>query len=161
METIISNPGCHHLAENVFWNLDVDDLRICAQINQSCKQILQHPIFCLRKLKHLSKKNKKAWIKDIQSVKNSDKRIAITPYLQWNLKKEAFLDLPCYSSPAVQDDLRKKIKEICKKKELSDEDLEIFQIMAPLTDNPNAPDGDGNGETPIYWAASNGHTEMS
>ena len=33
--------------------------------------------------------------------------------------------------------------------------------MAPLTDNPNAPDGDGNGETPIYWAASNGHTEMS
>ena len=115
----------------------------------------------MRKLKHLSKKNKKAWIKDIQSVKNSDKGIAIISYLQWNLKKEGFLDLPCYSSPAVQDDLRKKIIEICKKKELSDEDLEIFKIMAPLTDNPNAPDGDGNGETPIYWAASNGHTEMS
>ena len=115
----------------------------------------------MRKLKHLSKKNKKAWIKDIQSVKNSDKGIAIISYLQWNLKKEAFLDLPCYSSPAVQDDLRKKIIEICKKKELSDEDLEIFKIMAPLTDNPNAPDGDGNCETPIYWAASNGHTEMS
>ena len=32
METIISNPGCHHLAENVFWNLDIDDLKVCAQI---------------------------------------------------------------------------------------------------------------------------------
>ena len=41
METIISNPGLHHLAEKVFWNLDGEDLKICAQMNQSCKQILQ------------------------------------------------------------------------------------------------------------------------
>ena len=30
--------------------------------------------------------------------------------------------------------------------------------MAPLTDNPNAPDE--YGITPIYWAANNGHTEI-
>ena len=41
MEKIMNNPGLQHLAENVFWNLDVEDLKICAQINQSCKQILQ------------------------------------------------------------------------------------------------------------------------
>ena len=54
MEKIIKNPGLQHLAEEVFWNLDVEDLKICAQINQSCKQILQNPIFCLSKLSELS-----------------------------------------------------------------------------------------------------------
>ena len=57
MEEILRNPGLQHLAEEVFWNLDVEDLKICAHINQSCKQILQHPIFCLRKFEHLSKEN--------------------------------------------------------------------------------------------------------
>ena len=37
MEKIITNTGVQHLAENVFWNLQVEDLKICAQINQSCK----------------------------------------------------------------------------------------------------------------------------
>ena len=44
MDTIINNPGLQHLVEKVFWNLDVEDLKICAHINQSCKQILQNPI---------------------------------------------------------------------------------------------------------------------
>ena len=35
---------------------------------------------------------------------------------------------------------------------------EIFKILAPLTDNPNAPDE--GGRTPIYKAAMNGHTEI-
>ena len=35
---------------------------------------------------------------------------------------------------------------------------EIVKILAPLTDNPNAPDK--SGETSIYWAAQNGHTEI-
>ena len=35
---------------------------------------------------------------------------------------------------------------------------EIIKILAPLTDNPNAPDI--NGFTPIYMAAWNGYTEI-
>ena len=176
METIISNPGLHHLVEKVFWNLDGEDLRICAQINQSSKQILQHPIFFLRKFRGLSKKNRENWIKVIQSVKTSDEGIAIMSYLQWNLKKEVFVDLPCYSSPAVQDDFRKRIWEICEKISrstyekfkkiyadrqdliLSHEDIEVVKILAPLTDNLNAPDE--HGKTPIYLAAYNGHIEI-
>ena len=42
--------------------------------------------------------------------------------------------------------------------ELSDEDTEIVKILAPLTNNPNAPDE--HGKTPIYWAAHEGHTEI-
>ena len=34
-------PSSDHFAEKVFWNLDGEDLRICVQMNQSCKQILQ------------------------------------------------------------------------------------------------------------------------
>ena len=47
MEKIISSPGLQHLAEKVFWNLDIEDLKICAQINQSCKQILEDAMFWL------------------------------------------------------------------------------------------------------------------
>ena len=36
--------------------------------------------------------------------------------------------------------------------------VEIVRILAPLTGNPNAPDG--YGQTPLYWAAQNGHTEI-
>ena len=89
----MSNPGLQHLAEKVFWNLDVEDLKICAQINQSCEQILQNPIFCLSKFEYLSMENQKDWINVIQSVKNSDIGIAIISYLKWNLKKDVFVDL--------------------------------------------------------------------
>ena len=160
MEKIISNPGLQHLAENIFWNLDAKDLKICAQINQSCKQILQNPIFCLRKFEHLSKENRKDWIKVIQSVKNSDKGIAIISYLKWNLKKDAFVDLSCYSSPNVQAEFRNKIGKIIKKEEFCNEDMEIVQILAPLTDNPIAHYENGDKRTPIYHAAYSGHMEL-
>ena len=155
MEKIIRNPGLQHLAEEVFWNLNVEDLKVCAQINQSCKQILQNPIFCLRKCEHLSKENQNEWIKVIQSVKNSDKGIAVISYVKWNLKKDKFVDLPCYSNPAVQNDFRKKILEFCM---YGLGHTEIVKILAPLTDNPNAPNKNGN--TLILYAASNGHTEI-
>ena len=75
------------------------------------------------------------------------------------------MDLPCYSSSAIQDYFRKRTLKICKKIErLSHEDYEIVNIMALLTENPYAPDEygrtpihwdapDRNGKTPIYWAA--------
>ena len=59
------------------------------------------------------------------------------------MKKEALVDLPRFSSPAVQDDFRKIILESSTKEKSSDEDMEIVKILAPLTDNPNAPDEDG------------------
>ena len=130
METIIKNPGLQHLVEKVFWNLDPEELKICAHINQSCKQILQNPVFCLRKLEHLSKENQNDWIKAIQSVKSSSEGIAIISYLQWNWKKDV-MDVPCYSSPVVQVDFRKKIWECCRKQDSSDENTEMVKILTP------------------------------
>ena len=150
MESIINNPGLQHLAERIFLNLDTEHLKICRLINQSCKQILENPFFWLKKFKNLSKENQKDWIKILKEVKNSEKIHAIISYLQWNLKKEAVsaiaVDLQCYTSPAVQDNLRKMIMESCEKQESSAENTEIVKILAPLTDNPNLPDK--NGVTP-------------
>ena len=208
METIINNPGLQHLAEKVFLNLDVEDLKNCEHINQSCKQILENPMFWLKKFggslskknekdwvkiiqsvknfvyekliisylkcnlkkeirvvnllrfwfekfRSLSKKNQKYWIKVIASEKNFEREKAIMCYLIWNLKNLPFKeDVPCYSSPAVQDKFRKKIWNYCNKIYLSNEDikdLESLEILAHLTDNPTAP---------VFTAAANGHTEI-
>ena len=79
MENIITNPGLQHLAENIFWNLDIEHLKICGLINQSCKQILdgpmfQDPVFWLGKFRGLSIKNQNDWVDVIVSVLNSYER---------------------------------------------------------------------------------------
>ena len=64
-EKILNNPGLQHLAENIFDNLNFEDLVVCKEINQSSKQILDYqlekPMFLLRKFRCLSKKNEKDW----------------------------------------------------------------------------------------------------
>ena len=93
----------------------------------------------------------------IKSVKKSEKEKAIISYLHWNLKKEA-VNVPCISIPDVRDDFRKKIWEICGKKTVSDEDIGIIKILAPLMENINAVDI--HGETLICKTVYNGHTEI-
>ena len=81
------------------------------------------------------------------------------------------MDLPCCTGTAIQENFKKKIFEVCDKKLSSDEDIEIVKILAPLADNPNAPDKYGHtplhwghtsndGDTPILRAAFYGHTEI-
>ena len=155
MEKIISNAGLQYLSEKVFWNLDVDILKICSQINQSCKQMLENPIFWLKNFRSLSKKNQKDWIKVIKDVKNSDKIKAIISYLQWNLKK--VVDLPCFSNPRIQDEFRRKIMKCCSGSWKKRHSTEMVQLLAPLTDNPNAPDegGDPNSFSSMEWVYKN------
>ena len=121
--------------------MSVEELKICSQINQSCKQILENPLFWLKKFRSLSLENQKHWREALKALKNSSKENAIISYFQWNLKKEV-VDLPCYSSPHVQDDFRKTILEA------GEDDIELVKILVPLTDNPNAPDE--TGATPIF-----------
>ena len=159
LEKILKTPGLIHLAEKVFGNFD--DVKICRDINQSSREILDNPMFWLKKFESLSKKNQKDWIKVIKSVKNSEKEKAIISYLQWNLRKNVLWDLPCYSSPDVQDDFHWKIWEICHTMSPTAEDLNMVKILIPLADNPNPPCSNGyTVNTPIYWAAQWGHTEI-
>ena len=110
----------------------------------------------MRKFENLSKGNQKDWIKAIKSFKNFDDGIAIISYLKWNFKKDISVDLPCYTSPDIQDEFRTKLWKICKKKKTTNEDLDIVKILAPLVENASAE----KGCTPIHWAAGNGHKEI-
>ena len=160
LEKILKNPGLVHLAENIFDNLCHEDMEVYRDINQSSREIFDNPMFWLRKFGNLSKENQKDWINVIESVDMFVKKKAIISYLQWNLEREALMDLPCYSSPAVQDEFMEKLRDICKKRrmELSDADIEIIKIIVPLIDNPNATDQDGY--TLIRYAAIFRHTEI-
>ena len=139
----MNNPGLAHLAENIFGNLADDNAEICGHINLSAKQILDNPMFWLRKFKSISKANQKDWINVIKSVKNFEKIKAIISYFQWNLKKEGWVDLPCYTSPDVQDNSRTEINDICRKINSSDDDIEMHTFwnssFTSLKKNPDVP----------------------
>ena len=159
MENITNNPGLQHLAEKILLNLDYEDLEICGMINQSCKYILENPIFWMKKCasRGMSKKNQTYWAKTIQSVKNSDMDKHIVLYLKWNL---------CYSDSILQEKFRQQICEVARSTKKASKIfgptrnhlVDIIKILAPLTDNPNAPNR--KGFTPIHHAASQGYTEI-
>ena len=195
MLKILNNPGLQHLVENIFFNLDVEYLQICGLLNQSSKQIFdgpmfQEPMFWLNKFRYLSEENQNDWTNLMVQTEHYTfrRKYAIISYLRWNLNKEDIVDLPYYTNTNVQDNFKKKIKEIFQKRVSLDEDvkilkilapltynvqtefrskirescekkeLEIVKILAPLTNNPNAPYE--YGQTPIHIAAKNGHTEI-
>ena len=105
----------------------------------------------------VSEENQNDWIHAIQSETNFEMKRNIVNYLSWNLKKEKCFDLPCYAKPVAQEDFWNKIFRAAKHPEWKG-DVELVEIIAPLTDNPNAPNDYGN--TPIYKAACNGYTEI-
>ena len=155
MEKIINNPGLQHVTENVFLNLGPDDLEICAMINQSSKQILDNPIFWLKKFvsKCMSKKNETDWAKAIQSVKKSDKKKHFLFYLKWHLKTQEEVDLPFYTNSIVQKKFRQQLAEAATMGH-----TETVRILAPLTKSIKA--SKKFGHDLIYQAAYNGHTEI-
>ena len=165
LEKILNNPGLQHLAENIVENLTHKDFKMFGEINQSSKQILDYqmdkPTFLLRKFRNLSKKIKKNWIKKIESAKNSGKDKAIISYLKWMLKKGVSHDyLPCYSSSFNQSLFRQTIQDLSSMTigKLSDEDIELIKMMAPLIDNPKNRYSNDKWVcfTPINNAAKNG-----
>ena len=115
---------------------------------------MENPIFWLKKFaqRGLSKKNQEDWIKAIQLNTDSELEKNIISYLKWNLKKNEFLDLPCYSNLATQNDFRHQIRKAAQKGHIS-----TVKMLAPLTKNPNAK---RYGKTPIHFASDKGHTEI-
>ena len=93
LEKILNNPGLVHLAENIFGNLMQwrgqqasrrrlkRHLEVCRNINQSSKEILDNPMFWLRKFGRLSKENQTDWIKVLNSEKNF---LSAMEFEEWN-----------------------------------------------------------------------------
>ena len=95
MENIINNPGHQHIAENIFCNLSYKKLKICQQINQSCKEILENPLFWKEKfMQNLSKVNQNDWNAAVQITKNTDLEKNILLYMK--MASKYVVDIPCY-----------------------------------------------------------------
>ena len=84
MEKLINNPNLQHLAENIFLFLNSADLKQCRLINQSANQILDNPLFWVKKMipYGLSKQNQRDWFQVIQSETNSEKKKYIAACLK-------------------------------------------------------------------------------
>ena len=143
-----------------------NDLKVCREINQSSKQILDHqlskPMFLLKQFSGLSNHNRNHWINAFKLAKNSEKEKAICGFLQMNLNSGADMDLPIYTHAAIQEDLRKQIWKICKKWNRTKDNVKTLKTLAPLTENPNSyrkntnpyhENEYGDGWSPIHWAA--------
>ena len=67
LESIFNNPGLQHITENIFCNLNNEDLEVCRTVNQSCQEVLDEAMFWLKKFirRGLSMKEQLDWTKAI------------------------------------------------------------------------------------------------
>ena len=164
LEFIFNNPGLQHIAENIFCNLNHEDLEVCTTINQSCKKILDEPMFWLKKFirRGLSMKDQLDWTKAIQLIKHTNLEKNVLLYLKKSSKNKRVVNLPCYINEKVVMNSKKLIKKYRKPfnsrnfeklfHACDDGDEGIIQLLAPFMKYPNPPDKDG--VTPIHIAAA-------
>ena len=98
MDQIIQTPGLQHIVEKILLNLDYKNLLNCELINKSCQEMLENPIFWLKKLtlSGMSKKNQDNWYSAIQITKNQTvygKKLKVVQYLKKIVKNSHFNNL--------------------------------------------------------------------
>ena len=109
MDQIFKNPGFQHIVENILLNLDYKDLLACELINKSCQEILENPLFWLKKLalRGMSKKNQDDWYNAIQITKSQTvygKKLNLVKYLKKIVKNSRSIDVPCYIDQNTLDE---------------------------------------------------------
>jgi len=141
MENILNNPGLRHIAENIFQNLNFEDLETCRLINRSSKQLLENPLFWLGKhiRRGLSKKNHVDWLKAIQMTNDTELEKVVFLYLKKSTKNQRVADLNCY----IDDDFLTNSAEMIKN-HLNSKNSNTLEY----------------GRTPIHWAVLRRNTEM-
>ena len=168
LENILKNPGLHHIAEIIFWNLNYEELEFCCLINQSCKQILGKPIFWLKKFirKGLPNQDQLDWTKAIQLTKDTVLEKIVFLYLKKSSMNKRVVHLPCYIDEKIinisQNFLHHHtginfdfLVDAC----CGYGNEGIVQMLAPLTDDDPNQSLNGDIQTLIHFAASKGYTE--
>ena len=89
----------------------------------------------------LSKENQTDWIKALQMTKNTNLETNVVLYIQNIIKIGHFVDGDTPIHHAAREG-----------------HLDVIKFLAPLTENPNAPDM--YGDTPIHEAASFGNLDV-
>ena len=160
MDLITKTPGLIHIAEQIFSNLERNDLLQCQEVNEYWGSILRNPWFWYdRMLKNstlpaLPQEHRKEWRDFCEKLSKSNLTKDMTLGLNLiyeELEQSRSLNWTYWSG------IPRKYKKChfslnCKQR------IEIVKIMSPFMENPNAPDR--NGWTPIHKAARYGHTEI-
>ena len=106
MDQIIKNTGFQHITEKFFLDLSYENLLKCQCINKTLKEILNNPLFWLKKWSlrgGLSEKNQTDWMKAIQITKNSILEKKITLFFKRIIQWNRIMDMPCYINHNVVD----------------------------------------------------------
>ena len=136
MENIIQNPGLQHITEMIFLNLDLENLQTCQLLNKSCRDVLDNPMFWLKKLrmqKGLSEENHNDWTKAIQLTRNTNVEGNVKLYLQKIIKIGHVVDIPCF----IDADAVEKSIGFTFTTALEERNLGVLQILASLENNPD------------------------
>ena len=133
MDQIINTSGLQHIIEMVFLNLDYEDLQECQLLNKSCQEILENPIFWIKRWRGLSKESKKNWTHAIQITRNTNLETNVISYIKKAIKIGHIVDVPCY----IDENVVEKSNEFTLEAALKENNLGIVQILAPMVDNPN------------------------
>ena len=159
MENIIQNPGLQHITEMILLDLDFEDLQTCQPLSKSCQEIIEDPMFWLRKLRAqrgLSEKNYNDWAKAIQSARNTNMETNVKLYLQRVIYiKNHVADFPCF----IDADALENSTRFTFEKALKERNLGVLQILASMEKDPN-PFVTPNPMTAIENAALNGHLNI-
>ena len=188
LEEIINSPGLQHIVEEIFLNLDFEDIQACAQINIPCKKVIENPIFWLKKwrLRGLSKKNHEDWIKAIQITRNTPLEENVYAYIKMIIKIGHFVDVPCYINSKVVAAFSNEIwfneafqgknagiLQLLAAKYIKTEEfnqmlfnavrhnkIDLLKVLAPLTENLNISSKLEGDTSLIALAASKGHLNI-
>ena len=145
MDLITRTPGLIHIAEQIFSKLDRKNLLQCQEVNEYWATILRNPWFWYNRIMKnttLSKEHQKDWMNFCEKLNKLDltkDKTAGLNFIYEHLENSVTLNKVYHSA-------------------LSMASAETIEIMAPLIESPNAPNNDG--ETQIFIAAMNGHTEI-
>ena len=162
LESIFNNPGLQHIAENIFCNLNYENLELCRTVNPSCKKILDEPMFWLKKFirRGLSMKDQLDWTKAIQLTKHTNLEKNVLFYLKKSSKNKKVVNLPCYINEKIVGNSKRLIRKYRKPfnsrnfnkmfDACDNGDEGIIQLLAPFMKYPNNPDEEGH--TPIHLA---------
>ena len=140
MESVIQNPGLQHIAEMILLNLDFEDLKRCQLLNKFFKDVLESPMFWLRKWRTqrgLSKENNDDWVKAIQLTKNTNLEINLQLYLEKVIENGHVVDVPCF----IDANAVEKSNEFTFERAFEEKELGILQILASMENNPKYASG--------------------
>ena len=178
MDFLTKNPGLQHVAEEIFMNLDHNDVIKSKTVNQYRYRMIVNPTFWLKKClrnRFLSKECKMEWTKLIQTLKTQIYKEKVTNCLMEthgfctlsSMKlDETPLDSAYYTKDLklIEYILKSKLTSSSKinemiHKSIEDKKWSVLEKLVAFADDPNLPN-EKDGRTPIQIAATKGNSRV-